>query len=72
MEIVSEHIAQQLSGREFCLLFEDELERYWPSEKSAGTEREKKVEAFARSRGWTASVLEGDFGTRAIFRKQKP
>src|SRR5262245_26688816 len=31
LKILAEHIAQQLKERGFCLVFNDDLERCWPS-----------------------------------------
>ena len=70
MEILRERIAQQIGKRGFCLVFNAELESYWPSEKSDDAERKTAIEAFAKSHGWNASIFDGDSGTRAIFRRQ--
>jgi hypothetical protein len=61
-------IERCLKEREFCLVFEDELERCWPSEKIKRAEREKQIQTFAKSHGWTVSILNTDSGVvRAIF-----
>ena len=71
MDTVAEHIEQFLKEREFCLVLEDDLERCWPSEKMDPTEREKQIQTFADSNGWSASVLNTDSGlTRAIFTRR--
>jgi hypothetical protein len=70
-EALAEHIERRLKERAFCIVFEDELERCWPGEKIERAEREKQIQTFAESRGWTASVLNSNAGrTRAIFRRQ--
>lgn len=69
LEKLGKQITQQLSHRAFCLVLETELERCWPSEKFDATEQEKEIEAFAKSYGWSASVLAVDSGVRAIFRR---
>ena len=67
LKILAEHIAQQLEERVFCLVFEHDLERCWPSSGMSRAEREG--EDFADSQGWTAAILEAGFATRAIFQK---
>ena len=68
LERLAKHIARQLKERKFCLVFEDQLERCWPSERIKRAERESQIQAFAKSRGWSASILDSDSGIRAIFR----
>jgi hypothetical protein len=68
LHTLSEHIERRLKEREFCVVFEDEVERCWPREKLGRTEREEQIQAFAKSRGWSASILNFDSGhTRALF-----
>lgn len=69
LEALTERIAQQLEERGFCLVFETELARCWPSENIEDAEREEEIQAFARSHGWEASLFVLDSGLRAIFRK---
>ena len=61
-----------MNRRGFCVVFESDLERCWPSEKIEGAERGRKIQAFAESQGWTAVVLAVEFGARAIFCKASP
>ena len=69
MDTLAKHIERHLKKREYCIVFEDELERCWPSEKIERAEREKQIQTFAESRGWSGAILDFDFGhTRAIFR----
>jgi len=68
LKTLAEHIADQLTERGFCLVFAAELERYWPSEKVDRAEQEEQIQAFAKSYGWSVSVLDIDGGIRAIFR----
>ena len=69
MKTLTKHVGAQLEERAFCVVFEDDLERCWPRKKTARSERERKIRAFAESQGWIAAILEGDFGMRAIFSK---
>ena len=71
LKILTEHIAQQLKEREFCVVFEHDLERCWPSSGMSQAERERKIQDFAESQGWTAAIQAG-FATRAIFQKAEP
>ena len=72
MKILAEHIAQRLNEREFCVVFEGDLERCWQSSGMSRTEREREIQDFAESQGWTAAILEAGFATRAIFQKAEP
>jgi hypothetical protein len=72
LKTLAEHIAAHLGRRPFCVVFEDELERCWPSNPMAQAERNSEIHRFAESQGWTATILEGVFGTRAIFQKLEP
>jgi len=67
MRKLATHIERSLKEREFCVVFEDELERCWPIEKIKRADREKQIQTFAKSRGWIVSILNTDFGMRAIF-----
>jgi len=69
MKTLTKDIAARLGERAFCVVFEDDLERCWPSNKIPTAKRKKEIENFAESQGWTAAILEGAFGTRAIFRR---
>jgi hypothetical protein len=68
MKTLTEQIAAKLGERAFCVVFEEDLERCWPSNKTPSAKRNRQVQDFAESQGWTAAILEGAFGTRAIFR----
>jgi hypothetical protein len=68
LKTLAEHIAANLAERAFCVVFEDDLERCWPSEMVERAEREKEIQFFAKSQGWTAVILTVDSGSRAIFR----
>ena len=71
LKILAEHIEQQFKERGFCVVFEHDLERRWPSSEMSQAEREKKIRDFAESQGWTAAIQAG-FATRAIFQKAEP
>jgi hypothetical protein len=72
LKTLAENIAARLQERAFCVVFENDLERCWPRKKVARTKREREIQGFAESQGWTAAILEGGFGTRAIFRSLEP
>jgi hypothetical protein len=69
LKTLAEHIAARLEDRAFCVVFENDLERFWPRKEMARTKREREIQGFAESQGWAAAILEGGFGTRAIFRR---
>jgi len=72
LKILAEYIAQQLKERGSCLVFEHDLERCWPSSGMSRPERERKIQDFAQSQGWTVEILNAGFATRAIFQKPEP
>jgi hypothetical protein len=72
LKILAEHIAQQLKERGFCVVFAGDLERCWPSSGMSHAERERKIQDFAESQGWTAEIIEAREVTRAIFQKSEP
>jgi hypothetical protein len=69
MKTLAEHIAQQLKEREFCVVFENDLERCWPRKEMSRTKREKEIQGLAESQGWTAAILDSGFGARAICQR---
>ena len=72
LRTLTEHIAAQLEERPFCVVFEDDLKRCWPSNQMDQAERISEIHRFAESQGWSVTILEGVFGTRAIFQKVEP
>jgi hypothetical protein len=72
MKTLAKHIATRIGERTFCVVFEDDLERCWPSNTMAPTKRKREIQNFAESHGWTAAIREGAFGTRAIFEGSSP
>ena len=67
LKTLAKHIAKQLKKRGFCIVFEDDLERCWPSNQMSEAERESEIQRFAESQRWSTKILEGGLGTRAIF-----
>jgi hypothetical protein len=72
LKILAEHIAQQLKERRSCLVFEHDLERCWPSSGMSRPERDRKIQDFAESQGWTVAILDAGWCTRAKFQKPEP
>jgi hypothetical protein len=72
LKTLAKHIGAKLEERAFCVVFENDLNRCWPSRYMARAERENKIQGFAESQGWAAAIVEGGFGTRAIFRRLGP
>jgi hypothetical protein len=44
LKTLAEHIASQLKEREFCVVFDRDLERCWPSRRIARPEREREID----------------------------
>jgi hypothetical protein len=72
LKTLAKHVAARLRERAFCVVFEDDLERCWPSATLERAVREEEIQSFARSQGWVAVILTGDAGIRAIFSKPEP
>jgi hypothetical protein len=72
LKTLTEHIAAQPEERGFCVVFEDDLKRCWPNNLMSQEERNSEIHRFAASQGWSATILDGVFGTRAIFEKREP
>jgi len=71
LDTLARHIEWHLKERPFYVVFEDELQRYWPTKKITDTERERQIQAFAESHGWNAFMHKTDFDrSRAIFLPQ--
>jgi hypothetical protein len=71
LETLARHIEWHLKEKPFHIVFEDDIERYWPIKKITDTERERQIQAFAESHGWNAFMHKSDFDrTRAIFLPQ--
>ena len=67
LKTLTKHIEVQLGERGFCVVFEDDLERCWPSNQMTEAGRKNEIHRFAESQGWSATIVEGVFGARAIF-----
>ena len=72
LKALTNYIATQLEERPFCVVFEDDLKRCRPSTQMPQAERNDEIHRFAESHGWSATILEGAFGTRAIFQRLEP
>ena len=72
LKTLAKHIATQVEERGFCVVFEDDLERCWPSSDISDDERKSEIQRFAESQAWSATIVEGVFGTRAIFEGLEP
>ena len=72
LEMLAKDIAAKLEKRPFCVVFEDYLKRCWPSRQMSPAERNSEIHRFAESHGWSATILEGVFGTRAVFQRPEP
>jgi len=62
-----QHIDERLRARKYCVVFENELRRVWPTEKRERAKRVAAIERFARAHGLTANIY--DPGIRVTFRR---
>jgi hypothetical protein len=69
LEKLTRQVTASLKERAFCVVFEADLDRCWPTEILAKDEREEKIAAFAKSQGWTVGFVTVDSRNSAIFRK---
>jgi hypothetical protein len=49
MKTLARHVAAGLEERTYCAVFENDLERCWPSSRMAQAERTREIEEFAES-----------------------
>jgi hypothetical protein len=67
LKTLAKHVAARLRERAFCVVFEDDLERGWPSKGMAPEIRKRRIQDFAESQGWNAALVDSGFGTRGYF-----
>jgi hypothetical protein len=67
MKSLANYISERLEGRKFCIVYGNEISRIWPPDSERIRKRDAAIQAFARSRGWTATIW--DPGVRVTFRK---
>ena len=56
LETLAKHIERRLKERAFCVVFEDEIERYWPRRKFIRAELDEQIQVLANSHGWSVSI----------------
>ncbi len=67
MESLSRHIRQRLDNHKSCTILDKELAQMWPGVDQGREKRFAQIRAFAKFRGWSATIL--DPGIRVTFRK---
>ena len=67
MDALARRIAERLKSRNSCTLFENDIDGLWPRNKKVQLQRERQIQAFAKARGWSATIL--DPGIRVTFRQ---
>ena len=67
LEALTNHIRERLGTSKFCIVFENELERVWPTDSALREKRAALIQAYAKENGWSATV--SDPGMRVTFRK---
>jgi hypothetical protein len=67
LDILLRHINERLVKRKFCVVFENDLQRVWPTRERERARRAAAIEAFARAHGFTATIH--DPGIRVTFRR---
>ena len=69
LETRIKRMAQHLKQRGFCVVFDRDLERCWPSSRMSSARRERKSKKYAESQGCNAAILDAGFGMKAILQK---
>jgi hypothetical protein len=69
MDALTQLIAERLSEKPSCTVFESSLGRVFPVNKREIEKRRAAIKAFAAERGWEATIA--DPGIRVTFRKIK-
>jgi hypothetical protein len=69
LKTLAKHIATQLEERPFCVVFEDDLKRCWPSNQMPQAQRNSEIHRFAESQDWSATILEGGSVQGQYFKK---
>src|SRR2546430_50539 len=64
MDALYQHIDERLRTRKSCVVFENELQRVWPTEKRERSKRAAAIEAFARAHGLAATIHDPEFVSR--------
>lgn len=70
MDALLKHIQQRLITRKFCIIFQDEIQRVWPSQTHENEKQIQAIHAFAKANGLFAVIH--DPGIRVTFRKLAP
>ncbi len=71
LKTLAKHVETQLGERAVCVVFEHDLERCWPRKEMTQAKRQREIQSFAVSQGWTAAIVEVGFGMRAVFRRME-
>ncbi len=67
MDNLTRNIQHRLGDHTSCTVFEKELAAVWPSTDEAGAARCAQIKAYAKARGWSATIMNP--GIRVTFRQ---
>lgn len=70
MDVLARHVAEQLAQKDSCTVFRHDITRAWPALAEAIEKRHAEIHAFAKARGWTATITEPSIVV--TFRKSGP
>jgi hypothetical protein len=70
MDVLARHVAEQLTQKDSCTVFRHDITRAWPALADAIEKRHAEIHAFAKARGWIATITEP--GMVVTFRKSGP
>jgi CheY-like chemotaxis protein len=69
MDILANHIREQLAHKDCCTVFRPEIARVWPKLAEMIEERNAAIQAFAAEHGWEANIV--DPGIVVTFRQRQ-
>jgi hypothetical protein len=69
LDALINRIRDRLKSKNFCVAFENDLDRVWPREKLPREARYELIRAFAAANGWQATI--NDPGIRVTFREKQ-
>jgi len=67
VELLAEHIREELETHLYCTVFESAAELLWPRNQPKAADRVAQIDAFAKTHGWLATITYPGHGV--TFRK---
>ena len=68
IKALAKHIQDRLESKKSRTIFESGLARVWPVGPVVDLKRAERIQAFAKTHGWSATIYD----LRVVFRKLTP